>query len=509
MEQKDAILLKDLLAGTDAELVRGTGDERILTLSCDSRESAAGTLFAALPSATENGVDGSAYAGAAYAAGARAFLADKLPEALEAKTDIAVAISPDPRRALARIAASFFGQPASRVKLTALTGTKGKTTISFMLQSIFAAAGENVGLIGSNGVFYGDVWFKLPNTTPEPIKLHSILRDMADAGIGYVFLEATSQGFYMHRTDGIEFDLALYTNISEDHISKTEHPSFEHYFACKQRIFSQTEVCIVNRDAERFNEIISGSRGKIITYGFAENAEVSGAAPDYLAKDIVCEMKNSSLSVSFTCAAPNWSAPITLKIPGKFNAGNALAAIAIADYYGIDKKYIQEGLSRAVAKGRMEPIEVPAPYTVLIDFAHNRLSMESLMETAKAYEPKRILCVFGLEGNRAHIRRFDSGEILGRDCDYTILANASPRTDDPAQILNDIATGIERAGGKERYEIIPDRREAILKMLSMAREGDLVLLVGKGNVPYEEVNGVNIPFSEREVVEEFFKGAKK
>ncbi|MDR1796282.1 MAG: UDP-N-acetylmuramoyl-L-alanyl-D-glutamate--2,6-diaminopimelate ligase [Clostridiales Family XIII bacterium] len=497
-------LLKDLLAGVDYRTASGDPAAAAVTDVCfDSRAAAAGALFAALPPTSEGGLDGHDFAGAAYEAGCRSFLVSHMPEALVGKEDATVALVDDTRHALALASANFFGHPARRVKLTALTGTKGKTTISFMLQAIFEAAGKSVGLIGSGGIYYGDVWVKLLNTTPESTRLQGFLSDMADAGVEYVFLEATSQGFYLRRTDGIHFDLGLYTNISPDHISKTEHPSFEHYFESKSRLFEQTDVCIVNRDAEMYGEIMRGAKGtRLITYGFAGPAGTDGL--DYAAEGIVCAMEGTRMAVRFLCKAPTWEAPIELRIPGRFNASNALAAIAIADYYSIPKEAIQRGLSVAVAAGRMEEIEVPAPYTVLIDFAHNRLSMESLMETAKAYGPKRILSVFGLEGNRAHIRRFDSGEILGRDVDYTILANASPRTDDPDRILADIATGIERGGGQGRYEIIPDRREAILKILSMAREGDLVLLIGKGNVPYEEVHGVNIPFSERAVVEEFF-----
>ncbi|MDR0851862.1 MAG: UDP-N-acetylmuramoyl-L-alanyl-D-glutamate--2,6-diaminopimelate ligase, partial [Clostridiales Family XIII bacterium] len=192
-------------------------------------------------------------------------------------------------------------------------------------------------------------------------------------------------------------------------------------------------------------------------------------------------------------------------IPGRFNAENALGAVCIADHFGIPKEAIQSGLARTVVAGRMEYVDVPAPYTVLIDFAHNRLSMEAMFETARAYHPNRILCVFGLEGDRAHIRRFDSGEVLGREADYTILSDASPRTDDPDRILADIAEGMERTSGKGRYEIIRDRHVSIPKILDMAQDGDLVLLVGKGNVLYEEVHGVNTPIDERAIVREYFE----
>jgi UDP-N-acetylmuramoyl-L-alanyl-D-glutamate--2,6-diaminopimelate ligase len=409
-----------------------------------------------------------------------------------------------------------------------------------MLRSIFEDAGKKVGLIGSNGVMYpqdGQEAFykKLLNTTPESYVLQGFLRDMADAGVEYVFLEATSQGFMMHRTDGIVFDAALFTNISPDHISKTEHKDFDEYFACKKQIFAQTKICYVNRSMELFDRVVDGVPPELIrTYGFAGSgsrvgarddkggawddkggarddsggAVIAAAEPqstlDYSASNVRLAQHGTHMDVEFDCTAPTWELPICVSIPGRFNAENALGAVCIADYFGIAKEAIRSGLARTVVAGRMEYVDVPAPYTVLIDFAHNRLSMEGMMETAKSYGPKRILCVFGLEGDRAHIRRFDSGEILGRDADYTILSDASPRTDDPDQILADIGAGIERAGGKDRYEILRSRYESIPKILDMAREGDIVLLVGKGNVLYEEVHGVNTPIDERQIVYDYF-----
>jgi UDP-N-acetylmuramoyl-L-alanyl-D-glutamate--2,6-diaminopimelate ligase len=505
------------------------GDPKTVSVSdivYDSRKAVPGTLFVALPPTSAGGLDGHDFALSAYGNGARAFLCSRVPDGISDKTDAAIVLTADTRHALALASAEYFSHPADRLKLVALTGTKGKTTISFMLRAVFEAAGKKIGLIGSNGVFYGDIWFKLPNTTPESYQLQSILNDMAEADVEYCVLEATSQGFYLGRTDGIRFALGLYTNIAHDHISAAEHPSFEHYFESKRKIFTQTNVCFVNRDADRFAEIVKDAPCEIRTFGFAEGAKgaesntgfgnACGAldvrrqnpqaaqCPDYTAADIRLKMDSNLMTVRFDCRAPSWGAPFLLQIPGKFNASNALAAICVADFFGMPKESIQAGLASAIVKGRMELVDVPAPYTVLIDFAHNRLSMEGLMETARQYHPKRILCVFGLEGNRSHTRRFDSGEILGRDADFIILANASPRTDDPDRILEDIAVGIERGGGKGRYVIIPSRRDAIWHMLSLAKTGDLILLVGKGNVLYEEVNGVNIPFSERDVVEDFF-----
>jgi UDP-N-acetylmuramoyl-L-alanyl-D-glutamate--2,6-diaminopimelate ligase len=193
-----------------------------------------------------------------------------------------------------------------------------------------------------------------------------------------------------------------------------------------------------------------------------------------------------------------------LEVPGGFNISNAMAALAVAEHLGIARQPMQDGLAHALIPGRMEVVPTPEPYTVVIDFAHNHLSMESLVKAAKEHHPHRILTVFGLEGNRSRDRRFDCGEVLGREFDHIILADASPRTDDPDQIIADIASGIERFGGSDKYEIIRDRHQAIPAILDRAEPGDLILLIGKGDVPYEEVNGINYPLDEREIVRQYF-----
>jgi UDP-N-acetylmuramoyl-L-alanyl-D-glutamate--2,6-diaminopimelate ligase len=507
--------LKELIENLEIRLAQGPGTPEVHAIVYDSRKAAPGTLFCALPGANDKSLDGHDFCEDAYRRGCRLFLCRFVPDFLRDKADVSLVLAADTRAALAEISARFFDYPAKRVKLIALTGTKGKTTISYMLRSIFEDAGKKVGLIGSNGVMYprdGQAPFykKLLNTTPESYLLHGFLKDMADAGVEYVFLEATSQGFMMHRTDGIVFDAALYTNIAPDHISKTEHESFEHYFACKKQIFRQTKLCFVNRDTELFDRIVEGVPEEILrTYGFADEnagtAENSAHPADYSAKNVRLTRRGSHMSVEFDCCAPAWEAPLCVDIPGRFNAENALGAVCLADHFGIHRDAIASGLARTVVAGRMEYVDVPAPYTVLIDFAHNRLSMEAMFHTAHAYHPNRILCVFGLEGDRAHIRRFDSGEVLGREADYTILSDASPRTDDPDQILSDIAAGMERGGGSGKYEILRSRYQSIPKILDMAQEGDVVLLVGKGNVLYEEVHGVNTPIDERAIVADYFR----
>jgi len=494
------MILGDLIKRLPVDLAAGDVTIDINEIVSDSRKAGPGTLFAALPGANDKSIDGHNYLDDAYERGCRVFLISRLPRALAEKKDITILLARNTRHTVALLSKRFFGDPEERLKLIALTGTKGKTTISFMLKTIFEKAGKKVGVIGSNGVMYGDFVKHLPNTTPEAYVTHGFLKDMADSGVEYCILEATSQGFMMHRTDGMLFDVSIYTNISPDHISKTEHHSFDNYFSCKKRVFKQTRLCFVNRDTELFDEIVKDVPEELIkVYGIAKD---DGPSLDYAAENIRLTDK---MSIEFLCAAPSWRREMRVDIPGSHNVENALGAICIADHYGISPEHMSEGLLDSVSPpGRMEHVDVPAPFAVFIDYAHNKLSMEAMMKTAKLFNPLRILCVFGLDGDRAHIRRSDCGEILGRDADYTILSDTSPRSDDPDKILADIALSIERGGGAGKYEIERDRHVSIPKILDMACAGDIVLIVGTGDRTEMEVHGALTPINERAIIEDYF-----
>ena len=488
-----------MISGLPVEFQQGDPSFEINEIVSDSRKAGPRTLFAAFAGINNDSADGHDYLKDAYENGCRAFLVNHIPQEFADKEGVNIILAHNTRKAVAMLSRRFFDAPENQLKLIALTGTKGKTTISYMLKTIFEKAGKKIGLIGSNGVLYGDVFYTLPNTTPEAYVIHKILKDMVDAGVEYCLLEATSQGFMMRRTDSILFDVSIYTNISPDHISRTEHESFGHYFACKKRVFDQTNLCFVNRDTELFDEIVKDVPKELIkTYGIKHDC-------DYTAKDISLIREEDGISTVFTCKAPTWKREMRVCIPGLHNVENALGAICIADHYGIDPEYIAGGLLDSVSpEGRMERVEVPAPFTVFIDYAHNRLSMETMMSTVKLFYPKRILCVFGLDGDRAHVRRKDCGEILGRDADYTILSDTSPRTDDPDRILADVAENIECAGGAGKYEIIRDRHVSIPKILSMAEKGDIVLIVGTGDRLSMEVHGKITPINEREIINDYF-----
>jgi len=488
--------LEYLLTAVPWEPVLGDPSVTVSDIVYDSRAGAPDDVFVALPSTFHDGHD---FIQDAYDRGVRCFVVERWPEGLP--EDVTVVQVENTRHALALMSRAFFGFPADKLTIVALTGTKGKTSISYMLKSICQAGGRSAGLIGSNGVHFGATHVKLPNTTPESYELHRIMADMVAAGVQILILEATSQGFMMHRTDGIQFDIGIYTNISPDHISATEHASFEEYFYWKRQIFYQTDLCLVNRDAELYDQIVDGVPSHILTYGYSPS--------DYHGSDISTSEEGPEVITHFVCRSAGFTSPFTLAIPGKFNVSNALAAIGAADLLSIPVSAMREGLAAAKIPGRMERVPVDAPYTVLIDFAHNKLSIEALFDAVRSLHPNRILTVFGLEGGRSRARRFDCGEALGHDSDYTILADASPRFDDPNDIISDIVTGIERGGGTGKYEVIRDRHDAIPAILDMAQPGDIVLLIGKGSVPYEEVRGVNTPLDERTIVQDYFAKSAK
>lgn len=496
------ISLSKLFNGIDCEVIKGALIVSVDDISFDTRTCKGDDIFVCLNSIGD-GLDGHTFAKEAYQKGVRVFLTEKNVEALDELNDITLIKASDTRKALAIMSINYFDNPAKKIKIIALGGTKGKTTISFFLKSIFEQGGKRVGIIGSNGIYYdGQKQVKLLNTTPDSYVLNKHLAEMVKCNTEYCFIETTSQGFMLNRTYGIHFDLALYTNISPDHISKTEHKDFDEYFNYKSMIFNQTDTVIVNKDAELFERIVAGKKNRIITYGIETG--------DYKTDEYHLNISSGKLTTEFSATVSGEQIKISLNMAGYFNISNALGAVVIADYFKIPPHDIKIGLEKSKVSGRMEIVDTSnsdAPL-IIIDFAHNKISIENLIKTVKMYNPKRILSVFGLEGNRAHIRRFDCGKVLGAEIDYTILANASPRTDDENQILKDIATGIEEGGGNGKYEIINDRRLAIIKMLKMANNDDIVLLVGKGDVPYEEVNGEKIPFNERDVIKEFYEGAK-
>jgi len=425
--------------------------------------------------------------------------AKDLPMEELAKYDVTVIGVESTRYAMAFISAAYFGYPTNKLKVIGITGTKGKTTTTYLVKSILENAGFEVGLIGTIEIIIKDRHIPASGTTPESYELQSYFAQMVEAGIQVVVMEVSSQGLMQHRTQGFLFDYGIFTNISPDHISPTEHSSFEQYMECKSLLFRQCRVGIVNGDEAHLPAILKGHTCEVETFGLHESN-------DLCAKNLNLYRENDTLGVEFdTEGKIEMHAKVIT--PGKFSVYNALTAIAICRHFGVTVENITKALLLAKVKGRIEPVKVADDFTLLIDYAHNAMSLSSLLETLKDYNPERIICLFGCGGNRSRDRRFEMGEVSGNLADLTIITSDNPRKEEPAAIMADIETGIKKTNGK--YVMILDRKEAIRYAIQEGKAGDIVVLAGKGHEDYQEINGVKYPMDERVIIKEILEETEK
>ena len=482
------MILKDILAGLQFTL-NGSDDVAIEDVVYDSRKVRKGSLFVCLSGSS---VDSHQFAEQAVKDGAVAVVAEKEVE----HGDAVLVMVDDTKTALAEISAAWFGHPAKQISVIGITGTKGKTTTSYMIRSILEAGGIKTGLIGTIGTVIGNKIIATENTTPGSYDIQHYLRMMADEGCKAAVLEASSIGLRDHRVDGFQFDYGLFTNFSPDHIGGKEHRSLEEYLQCKSMLFRRCRTGIFNIDDENWEKIAHGHTCQIETYGFSGNAELRASGEQLISRP-------GYLGVHFEMEGQlNYG--VDVHIPGRFSVYNALAAIAVCRHFPIDADAVKKGLNTVKVKGRVEPVPVPGKYTLLIDYAHNALSMENILTTLREYQPHRIVCMFGAGGNRARSRRFEMGEVSGRLADLTVITEDNSRFEDVMDIIADIKTGIEKTTGK--YVVIPDRKQAIKYCMENAQEGDVIVLAGKGHEDYQETKGVKHHLDEREVVADVLAG---
>ena len=478
--------LEKLLEKLDYTLDAGSLDTEIASLEYDSRKVGKDSLFVCL---TGFRTDGHEYAAAAVAAGACALVVERVVDVPAGVTVIRVK---DSRYALALLSAAWFGYPAEKMTVIGLTGTKGKTTTAHMVKAILEAAGHKVGMIGTVGAVIGSEKLTTKNTTPESYELHSLFARMVEAGCSHVVMEASSQGFKLHRTAGIIFDVGAFLNLSPDHIGEGEHESFEEYRDCKAMLFSQCKRGLVNVDDEHWQAVTANAPCPITTLSV-------GGKADYVAAEIK-ELRQEGFLGSEFSVSGGLDGRFLLNMPGTFNVCNALAALAAAHMVGIDAAAIARGLRSVSVKGRTQILDTPGHYTLLIDYAHNAVSMENLLTMLRSYHPGRLICLFGGGGNRARARRWDMGEMSGKYADLTVLTMDNPRDEEVEAINEDIKIGLAKHDGA--YISIPDRGDAIRWVMDNAQEGDIIALIGKGHEEYQEIKGVKHFFSEEQVVRE-------
>lgn len=486
--------LNELLINVEYSALNKINPE-ITDIVYDSRKVSQGCLFVCLKGYTS---DGHKYARSAVENGAKALL---ISEDLDFDVDknIAVIKTDNTRLALALISAEFFNNPARELKTVAITGTKGKTTTAAMTAEIFERAGIKCGTIGTLGIVYGGKTIKTENTTPESYEIHKAMRDMINAGCKAMVIEASSIGLKHHRLAGIEFDAGIFTNFSDDHIGGVEHKDMAEYLYCKSLLFRQCKLTAANIDDPNWKEITKASKSPVLTFGFSENAQLR-AKNEHLLSDA------GFIGVHFDTEGTK-KLSVDVGIPGKFNAYNALAAICAASFFGIDDNYIIEGLKNAKVKGRVEPVQVPGNYTLLIDYAHNALSMENVLTTLRQYNPNRLITMFGAGGNRPKVRRYEMGEVSGKLSDLSVITEDNSRFEDVMDIIEDIKTGINKTDGK--YVVVPNRKDAIRYCMENAQDGDIIVLAGKGHEDYQEIKGVKYHMDERELIAEIISEQNK
>ncbi len=480
------MLLKDILNGFEYRVEcsgeHGT-DTEITSLAYDSRKATKGGVFVCLKGANS---DGHKFVQQAIDSGAAVIVAQ---EKVECKGAVLILTS-DTRRALAFMSCAYFGNPSRELTTIAVTGTKGKTTTTGMIRSILEEGGIKTGTIGTLGIVIGDEITKTDNTTPESYEIQKAMRKMVDCGCKALVIEASSLGFKWHRTDGFVFDYGVFTNFSHDHIGGAEHADLEEYLECKAMLFKQCRHGIVNIDDEKCSDILKNHTCTVETFGFKEEADIHAISSELVRKPGVLgvhvEIRGD---VTLSC---------DVGVPGKFNAYNALAAVSVCRHFDITDENIISGLEKVKVKGRVEPVETGNNYTLLIDYAHNAVSMENVLSTLREYNPTRLITMFGAGGNRPKVRRYEMGEVSGRMSDLSVITEDNSRFEDVMDIINDIITGMSKTDGK--YVVIPNRKDAIRYCMENAQDGDIIVLAGKGHEDYQETKGVKYHLDEREVI---------
>ena len=473
--------LTQLLERLEYEVSQGSDEISVTELINDSRRVTEGSVFVCISGAVS---DGHAYAGEVAKKGAAALVVEKDVEVPENVTVIRVA---DTRYALALMSAAYFGYPAEKLKVIGITGTKGKTTTTYMVKSILEGVGHKVGLIGTIEALIGEKSVPANNTTPESYTIHQYFAEMVKAGCDSVVMEVSSQGLMLHRTAGILFEIGIFTNLGEDHIGPNEHKDFDDYKRCKGILFTQCRLGIANMDDPWYEDVFRNAACKVETLGFSEKANLR-------ATDIEHITKPGYLGVRYHVSGL-MDFDVEIDIPGDFSVYNSLTAIAVCRHFDVPKENIKKALKVAKVRGRIEMVKVSDEFTMMIDYAHNAMSLESLLHTLRDYRPERIVTIFGCGGNRSKTRRYEMGEVSGRMSDFTIITSDNPRFEEPQDIIDDIIIGIRKTDGE--YTAICDRKEAIRYAIEHGRPGDVIVLAGKGHETYQEIKGVKYDMDDR------------
>ena len=471
--------LRELLEGMEVISQTISPDTEITHVCVDSRATQKGSLFVAVPG---NRCDGGHYARQAVDRGAVCVVCQS-----ELPPDLPWVKVRDARLALSQLACRWYGHPSRQLTMLGVTGTNGKTTVTYLLRHILQRTGMKTGLIGTVQNIVGEQTLPAQRTTPDALQIQQLLSAMTKNGCSHAVMEVSSHALDQYRAEGIDFAVGIFTNLTEDHLDY--HGTMGCYCDAKAKLFQMSRMGVCNADDPWTERLLAGASCPSVYYGIHNPAEV-------WAEDIFLH----SRSVDFTVCTARTRTPVHLGVPGRFSVYNALGAIAACGELGIPPEECAAALATfpGVA-GRMEVVPTPGkPYTLLIDYAHTPDALENVLKTVRGFAQNRVIAVFGCGGDREREKRPLMGHIAGKLADLTIITSDNPRTEEPMAIIRDILPGI--AGAEDKYIVEPDRRGAIALAMGRAAAGDVIVLCGKGHETYQEIGDKTIPMDEREIV---------
>jgi UDP-N-acetylmuramoyl-L-alanyl-D-glutamate--2,6-diaminopimelate ligase len=477
--------LNELLKGLKYELLQDGGDYEVNKLEYDSRKVSDHDAFVCIKGYQ---TDGHKYAASAAEKGAKVIICQEEVEMLGGVTYVRVH---DTRKALAVAASNFYGNPKEKLKLIGVTGTNGKTTSTFMIKSILEAAGFKTAIIGTIANYIGSRKLEASRTTPESLELHKLFSEMAEEGVQYCVMEVSSHSLYLDRVYGIEFNQGIFTNLTQDHLDF--HETFENYYRAKLLLFQNSRNSVINLDSEYGVRLLGDIGGRITTYSAEKDADVSGR-----------ELKLHSRGVTFTLEYKGETREININIPGKYNVENALCSAAACLSEGISIDDVKLGLEEMLCvPGRCEIVNqgFSLGFDIIVDYAHTPDGLENILRTAREFTKGRLITVFGCGGDRDRTKRPVMGKIGTDLSDIAIITSDNPRTEDPEAIIRDVLAGIV----KDNYIVVENRRDAIKKGIEIAKQGDVIVIAGKGHEDYQILKTGKIHFDEREIVKEILE----
>ena len=453
----------------------------------DSRKARQGSLFVCIEGFI---TDGHQYIEQALAQGVSAIMVqkplDQLPSSLQ---QVAWIRLENTRIGLACVSDHFFGHPAGKLDLIGITGTKGKTTSTYMARAMLSLTGRSCGLIGTVANIVGDEINFASRTTPESYDLQALLAEMVDHGLDSCVMEVSSQGLMLDRVFGCHFRVGAFTNLYHDHIGPHEHANMDEYLQAKLMLFDRCDLAVVNRDLDCYDQVRAAVQGPCLTFGLS-------AAADVRAENLHKTVVDHRVGTAFDLISPWYTGEVFVGMPGRFNVYNALTAIACCGPLGIPFSAVCGGLRQVSVPGRVQPVSTGRDFQVIVDYAHNAASLEHLLQTLREYVSGRLIVMFGNGGDRSRSRRFEMGEVAGRLADLTVITSDNPRTEDPLAIIEDIMTGIRPTGGQ--YHVVVDRHAAIDYAIHAAGPGDMVVIAGKGHENYQIFKDHTIHFDDAE-----------